>query len=238
MSHELNISAALEMALSTDLEGDNERILAEFLSGLGFAYPVRSATNIRLLAEYFDPQALSGILEAALSAAMPDMALNNLERISSVINRSSLYSVCADPHSLSQLFALLGASPFLTNIICRDHEAFDELFIHRCIDGCRSEELMLAALRQQVPKDVDYPGIFPILRRFKYREMLRIAARDLSGLAPLEEVTAELSTLAAASLQIACEVTHRLLVGEHGAPLMTTEEGESEAEFTVLGMGN
>ncbi|HZV81722.1 MAG TPA: bifunctional [glutamate--ammonia ligase]-adenylyl-L-tyrosine phosphorylase/[glutamate--ammonia-ligase] adenylyltransferase, partial [Geobacteraceae bacterium] len=71
--------------------------------------------------------------------------------------------------------------------------------------------------------------------RFKYREMLRIAARDLSGMASLEEVTLELSALAAASLQVACEESRRLLVGEHGIPLMT--ECGREAELTIFGMG-
>jgi glutamate-ammonia-ligase adenylyltransferase len=94
---------------------------------------------------------------------------------------------------------------------------------------------MLAALRATVPAGVDYPGLFPLLRRFKYREMLRIAARDLGGLATLEEVTRELSALAAAALQVACEESRRLLVAEHGLPLVADSGGE--AELTVFGMG-
>jgi len=235
MSPILDIRAALESALSPDLEGDNERALVELIAALGFAYPPRSATNIRLLTEQFPAAALAAILEDALKAAMPDMALNNLERISSVVPKEQLVSICGDGESLAQLLALLGASPFLANIICRDPGVFTDIFYQNGIDRSRSEEGMLAALREHIPSGIDYPGLFPLLRRFKYREMLRIAARDLSGMASLEEVTAELSALAAATLQVTCEESRRLLVAEHGLPIV--RECGSEAELTIFGMG-
>ncbi|MGD9019391.1 MAG: bifunctional [glutamate--ammonia ligase]-adenylyl-L-tyrosine phosphorylase/[glutamate--ammonia-ligase] adenylyltransferase, partial [Desulfuromonadales bacterium] len=58
-------------------------------------------------------------------------------------------------------------------------------------------------------------------------------------LAGLEEITAELSALAAASLQRAFEICSIQLQKEYGAPLLDDEEGETsrEAEFTILGMG-
>ena len=235
MNQTRDIAAALQSALTPDLEGDNERVLVELFSDLGFAYPPRSATNIRLLAELFPVEAVSTITGSALHSAMPDMALNNLERISAVVPKEELHKVCADEVRLAQLLALLGASPFLTNIICRDPGSFTGLFTRAEIDIVRNEAGMIAALRAQLPTNIDYKDLFPLLRRFKYREMLRIAARDLGGLAPLEEVTAELSALAAASLQIACETTRKLLIAEHGLPLLA--ESNREAELTVFGMG-
>jgi glutamate-ammonia-ligase adenylyltransferase len=235
MNFSIDLKAALQSALTPDLEGDNERALVELFNDLGFAYPPRSATNIRLLADQFPIEAITTITSSALHSAMPDMALNNLERISSVIPREELHIVCSHGVRLAQLLSLLGASPFLTNIICRDPQAFTNLFSLAEIDIVRSEAGMIAALRAQLPQDIDFQGLFPLLRRFKYREMLRIALRDLGGLAPLEEVTAELSALAAASLQIACEVTRKLLISEHGTPLMS--ECGIEAELTIFGMG-
>ncbi len=237
MSPSIDTSTILEAALLMDLEGDNERILAEFLGELGFSYPIRSATNIRLLSACLPAASLPLLLDAALASSMPDMALNNLERISSVVPAEELLSTCTDSSSVHRLCTILGASLFLTNIICRDPEAFSELFTKNRIATRRSEAEMLAALHHQLPPELGYAALFSFLRRFKYREMLRIAARDLSGLAPLEEVTAELSSLAAASLQVACEVTRSLLILEHGAPLLTGESDLSEAELTVFGMG-
>jgi glutamate-ammonia-ligase adenylyltransferase len=235
MSPILDLPAALQAALSPDLEGDNERSLVEFLGGFGFAYPARSATNIRLLAEIFPVATVAAITEAAMTASLPDMALNNLERISAEVSGEALLTTCQDPLRLGQLMKLLGSSPFLTNIICRDPGAFDNLFVDLEIDKRRSEAEMLQALRAITPPDIDYASLLPHVRRFKYREMLRIAVRDLGGLAPLEEVTAELSALAAATLQIACETSRTLLVAEHGLPLLA--ENGQEAELAIFGMG-
>jgi glutamate-ammonia-ligase adenylyltransferase len=235
VSHLLNIQVALKSALTQDLEGDNERVLVELMSGLGFAYPPRSATNIRLLSELLPIETVAKIAAAALDCAVPDMALNNLERISSALPGSSLPELCDRADRLRQLLALLGSSPFLTNIICRDPASFEMLFNRSEIDLVRTEAEMILALRAGLPPDIDFHGLFPFLRRFKYREMLRIATRDLSGLAELEEVTRELSSLAAASLQIAAEVTRSLLIAEHGVPILS-DSGE-EAELTILGMG-
>jgi glutamate-ammonia-ligase adenylyltransferase len=137
---------------------------------------------------------------------------------------------------MSQLLNICGSSPFLVNILCRKPFYFQQLFINRLIDIRRSEAEMLDALRE-FAGDSDYSGIFPLLRRFKHQEILRIAARDLNGMAPLEEVTAELSALASASLQIAYETAKQHLVAEHGTPLMETADGLREADLTVLGMG-
>ncbi|NVO01023.1 MAG: bifunctional [glutamate--ammonia ligase]-adenylyl-L-tyrosine phosphorylase/[glutamate--ammonia-ligase] adenylyltransferase, partial [Geobacteraceae bacterium] len=231
----LDISAALKASLTPDLEGDNERALVELLGDLGFVYAPRSATNIRLLAEQLPLDTVTAIVLCALESPMPDMALNNLERISTIVPKEQLLLTCNKSARLCQLLALLGSSPFLTNIICRDPEAFTILFFSDGIEIARNEAAMLAALRSEIPPVISYQELFSALRRFKYREMLRIAARDLSGISPLEEVTAELSSLAAASLQLACEITRSCLIAEHGAPLLT--ESGDEAELTILGMG-
>jgi glutamate-ammonia-ligase adenylyltransferase len=96
---------------------------------------------------------------------------------------------------------------------------------------------MLDELRRQTEDASDFTALLKALRCFKRAEILRIAGRDLNGLAPLEEVTAELSSLAAASLQIAHDVCRQLLVREHGIPLMPSEKGPQPADMTVIGMG-
>jgi len=224
---------ALDRAPGED--GDNE--LKTCLESLGFAFGSRSATNLRLLADIFPSKILHHMAAMALSTATPDMALNGLERISSVVPREDLLALCTQKGRISQLLSVCGASPFLAGIICRDPALFRTLFLDGRIEARRSEADMLAALRGVIDEATDYQALFPILRRFKVAEVLRIAARDLNGLASLEEVTAELSALASATLQIACEVTRRALIAEYGIPLMSTPSGELEAELTVIGMG-
>ena len=237
MNRTSEIAAELQAALAVDPQLNGDRQLSAFLEARGFAFPARSATNLRLLAYTFPPEVLRAITITALSAPVPDMALNNLERISSTVPRDDLLFVCSRKRLLVQLLTICGASPFLAGILARDAGLFRELFLDRLIDVKRSEDEMLAALRAQIGAGTDYHSLLPLLRRFKYREILRIAARDLNGLAPLDEVTAELSALAAACLQVAYEVARTSLVAEHGAPLMQTPDGMREADLVIMGMG-
>ncbi|ABB30320.1 (Glutamate--ammonia-ligase) adenylyltransferase [Geobacter metallireducens RCH3] len=232
-----SLARRLEEAIGTSPDIDNDQLLMALLEELGFTYAARSATNLRLLQHVFPDSLVRGIAAASLAAPQADMALNGLERVSGVADRDELLDVCSRRDGLSQLLTICGSSPFLVNILCRDPSYFHYLFIRKALAIRRSETEMLAELRAQVPKDTDYAALFPLLRRFKFMEILRIAARDLTGVAPLEEVTGELSSLAAAALQVAHDVARKKLVAEHGLPLMETPDGLREAEFTILGMG-
>ncbi|HJV35855.1 bifunctional [glutamate--ammonia ligase]-adenylyl-L-tyrosine phosphorylase/[glutamate--ammonia-ligase] adenylyltransferase [Geomonas sp.] len=224
-------------ALIAALGGETADGLPHLLQQAGFCYEARSAENLRLLAEVLPLELLRELTLAALATPLPDMALNGLERVSGVVGREALLDVCSRRSMAVQLMNICGSSPFLTNIICKDPSYFHRLFIQREITGRRSEAEMLAALRSRIPVDIGYLDVFPHLRRFKYSEVLRIAARDLNGLAPLEEVTGELSSLAAATLQIAYETAFAELVREHGLPIVNTPEGPVEATFVIMGMG-
>jgi [glutamine synthetase] adenylyltransferase / [glutamine synthetase]-adenylyl-L-tyrosine phosphorylase len=227
----------LASALQADLTGRALLDVARILEHAGFSYGARSAENLRLLGEVIPRHRLPEIAVAALTTPLPDMALNGVERICSIVGPDALRDLCSRRSLVAQLMNICGSSPFLTNIICKDPSYFHRLFLDREIMRRRSEPEMLATLRGRLPAELGYQEVFAHLRRFKYSEMLRIAARDLNGLAPLEEVTAELASLAAATLQIAYEAALRELIGEHGRPLEQTPAGPVEAAFTIMGMG-
>ena len=71
------------------------------------------------------------------------------------------------------------------------------------------------------------------VRRFRAHEILRIAARDLLGVASVEESTRELSYLAEVTLEAACELARRTLEESYG-PMVAAATGSS---FAVLGLG-
>jgi len=229
--------AEFERLLDDGENGAGSARLAELLKGWGYVTPPRSVDNLRLLAPLLAPARLAEIALSALSVPSPDEALNGLERISSAVSREDFVSVCNHPASLPRLLAICGSSPFLVSIIRRQPDCFRTLFMGRGIETVASYHESLARLRGMVDRETSYPELFAILRRFKYAEVLRIAARDLLGLAPLEEVTGELADLASVSLQVAYETCRRLLVKEYGAPLMRTPDGFEEADLVVLGMG-
>jgi [glutamine synthetase] adenylyltransferase / [glutamine synthetase]-adenylyl-L-tyrosine phosphorylase len=223
--------------LSAALDRDSAAELAKVLEEAGFSYGPRSAENLRLLGELLPKPCVVELAISSLATALPDMALNGVERVAGVVGGDLLRDICGRRALLAQLMNICGSSPFLTNIICKDASYFHQLFLEREIMQRRSEPEMLAALRSRIPADVSYHEVFPHLRRFKYSEMLRIAARDLNGLASLEEVTAELASLAAVSLQIAYECAFKEMTRDYGYPMEQTPDDMVEAEFTIIGMG-
>jgi len=86
---------------------------------------------------------------------------------------------------------------------------------------------MLAYLRTFVPGDISENSFQP-LRLWKAREMTRIALREVSEAADIEEITEELSHLAEICLTQVFRHWNRALRSRLGSP---------DAEFTILGLG-
>jgi glutamate-ammonia-ligase adenylyltransferase len=223
------------------LAANDEKSLAKTSSAAGFAEPAKTAANLVLLQDVLlNPELVISLARKALSAPDPDLALNNLERLCGTVDKSDLPIVLVDDKSAQQLLTVLGASPFLSGILCRRASFFTGLFRKGQINTRKSEEDMCNELRLQIADDADSAALKKGLRNFKAQEMLRIGARDLCGLAELEEVTEELSALAASTLQRAYEVGSIQLQSQFGTPLLEPEENHGpaeEAEFTILGMG-
>jgi glutamate-ammonia-ligase adenylyltransferase len=72
------------------------------------------------------------------------------------------------------------------------------------------------------------------LRRWRRREMVRIAWRDLAGWAGLEETLADLSAFADAAIASAYDIARRLLVERYGEP--RSESGVAQP-LVIIGMG-
>ncbi|MDA8429147.1 MAG: bifunctional [glutamate--ammonia ligase]-adenylyl-L-tyrosine phosphorylase/[glutamate--ammonia-ligase] adenylyltransferase [Geobacteraceae bacterium] len=223
------------MAIEDAVERAGE--LAQFLESHNYLYGARSAENILLVQQLFPIETLHRVLVCSLMTPSPDMALNNFERLTGVIAQADLAEAAHRKKRLTQFLLLCGSSPFLVNLIYKTPALFRWLFLENAVDLGRSAGDMLAELRRQVVGQPDFAALQKILRDFKRAEILRIATRDLNGLAPLEEVTAELSSLAAASLQVACEICRQCLVRDHGIPLLQSDNGRREAAMTVIGMG-
>lgn len=218
-------------------EAARDEGLRSLLEKAGFSEPGRSATNIVLMTAHYSVEQLLRLSLASLHSPSPDLALNGFERLSNVVAPETLIAIMADKRRLAQILTVLGASPFLTTIITRDPTFYHRLFKDFEIDLAKQRKEFLRELRAQIPTGCDIPLLMKQLRRFKRYEILRIAARDLNGLAPLEEVTRELSDLASSTLQVAYETCHRRLEEEYGQPLKETDEGQRPTTMTVMGMG-
>ncbi|MGB4448427.1 MAG: hypothetical protein WBI92_10360, partial [Cloacibacterium sp.] len=218
--------------------GQKQQELTVYLDAHGFQYGARSADNVLLLRHLFTVETLHRILVNSLLTPMPDQALNCFERLCGVISPLSMQALAERKKRLSQCVLLCGSSPFLVNLMYKSPEIIQWLFLENGIDRSRSGEDMLEAVQATVNETTDFTGLQKALRCFKRREIVRIAARDLGGLAPLEDTMRELADLASATLQVAYQVCRRSLIRDHGVPLISKETGAvREAEMTVIGMG-
>jgi glutamate-ammonia-ligase adenylyltransferase len=106
-----------------------------------------------------------------------------------------------------------------------------------CDDGRLSGSPGLADLERDLAREGaanDDAQFMDALRRFRRRQMVRIAWRDLAGLADVETVLRELTQLADICIAAACRHSTAALAARHGAP--RGADG-SPLELMVLGMG-
>jgi glutamate-ammonia-ligase adenylyltransferase len=136
--------------------------------------------------------------------------------------------------------ALLSGSPALGNLLVANPgwlSALDieQLKFPRRADGLRRE--IESGLKPKL-EACDYAGALMELRRFKQREMLRIAARDLARLSNVVEITREISDLADACLDAVWRICRQQFTERIGQPFHQDAEGAwQRTEFCVLGMG-
>lgn len=163
------------------------------------------------LAASADREQVERSIEILSQQALPELSL------SSKLQKEAVLS----------LLAIFGGSSFLSRFLLQNFEVFvrlirsSELHTLKSHDRFRKEA---AALSQHVG---DFEQLCRLLRRYKYEQVLRIAIRDLRAIAPIEEITAELSHLASACTDAAYRVCRRLL----------DPEGILKEPFVVLGMG-
>ncbi|MFK5927116.1 MAG: bifunctional [glutamate--ammonia ligase]-adenylyl-L-tyrosine phosphorylase/[glutamate--ammonia-ligase] adenylyltransferase [Desulfuromusa sp.] len=228
-----------EIKAKLALLSDDEEALVTWLDSFALLDGERAKTNLQLIGERLQNQnLLPEILAQAFTTADPDCALNVLERLFDVVAADHLMPTLTDSVRRQQLLTILGGSPFLGGILCRNNTYFERLLIAAEIDYPHSAIQMLDDLRGAIPDSADFIELQAGLRRYKSAQILRIGSRDLCDLAPLTEVMEELSGLAAACLQRAYKLCGLQLQEEYGQPWQEDEDGETRiAAMTIIGMG-
>ena len=130
--------------------------------------------------------------------------------------------------SFTDQHRILEYSPFLKQLVSRHPEWLEDL---------RSS----GRLEKPIPPDaarlakiIDSSGLDPALRRFRNQEMMRLIWRDQNNLAPVDEILADLSTLADVCLQASVKYHSTLLEEKHGIP--RNSEGLAQS-LIVIGLG-
>ncbi|MDQ1520561.1 MAG: [glutamine synthetase] adenylyltransferase / [glutamine synthetase]-adenylyl-L-tyrosine, partial [Actinomycetota bacterium] len=147
-----------------------------------------------------DELAFPLVREAIERSADPANAKSTLERLIEQ-DPSVAEAIVADEVFLRAVVAVVVASRSLRAAIINDPSLLDVL---RGTDGLRAQRSLddFVLSSNGMAKDPDVVGV---LRRWKRREIVRIAARDLLSLADLPTVASELAALAEACLRVAVD---------------------------------
>ncbi|HEU5196618.1 MAG TPA: bifunctional [glutamate--ammonia ligase]-adenylyl-L-tyrosine phosphorylase/[glutamate--ammonia-ligase] adenylyltransferase, partial [Methylomirabilota bacterium] len=210
------------------------------MRALGFKNPRAASANLEALtptppdAERLAPVMPRLMAELAASAD-PDMALNNLERYAAAVDRAVFFRTLTDhPGAIPLLARLGGASQFLADALRRRPNSLAWLLEPRTMRVWLLDDLQ-SDLTQSLQAFSTRESRMNALRRFKYRHVLRIGARDLLGDADLSVSTDELARLADVCLGEALRMAEAEQRARVGAPLEAAYGGETG--LAVIGMG-
>ncbi|WP_290637827.1 bifunctional [glutamate--ammonia ligase]-adenylyl-L-tyrosine phosphorylase/[glutamate--ammonia-ligase] adenylyltransferase [Aquisalimonas sp.] len=169
-----------------------------------------------------------------------DRAMSRLpERLRGQVTEwiSDYQDVAELPHTdmaLQSLPTVWAGSPFVALSCIRAPELLDHLAHSGDLEGAYDEGEMASRAADAVADCSDEDALNSALRRYRRREMVRIAWRDLAGWASLGETLRELSALADACIQVALDWHLHQLQARFGEP--RNADGEP-VTFYVLGMG-
>jgi [glutamine synthetase] adenylyltransferase / [glutamine synthetase]-adenylyl-L-tyrosine phosphorylase len=225
-----------------DPEGASERLAA-----LGFANPGRAMASLRALTSGLSRRAtlmramLPVMLPWLAEAPDPDGGLAALRVLAEALgDRAAFYGMVRDnPAAAELLCTVLGTSRLLGELLARHPELLTAMADQHRVAAVRGPAELVASANAIVARHDDPAAAWDGLRRFKRRELVRVAVRDLTGDLPVERVGAELAALAQACLEAGLAVAMRQ-AGEgprsSGGPGVSPP-GPPPVRVAVLGMG-
>ncbi|MBS1221733.1 MAG: (Glutamate--ammonia-ligase) adenylyltransferase [Proteobacteria bacterium] len=138
-----------------------------------------------------------------------------------------------DP-ALESLIAVWAGSEFVARACIREPALLADLLASGDLASCYPPDGYATRLARALAEAADEDRLGVALRRFRRREMVRIAWRDLAGQAGLEETLGDLTDLAECLVGAALEQLHGWQVRRFGEP--RDAEG-SPQRLVVIGMG-
>ena len=159
--------------------------------------------------------------------------------LEAVVRRSAYIALLVEnPHALSQLVKLSGASPWIAEQLTRHPILLDELLDVRALYAPPDRAGLDDELRQQLLRiaEEDLEQQMEVLRNFKQAHLLRVAASEVTEVLPLMKVSDYLTWLAEAILEQVVQIAWNAQVARHGRPRRSDGQPCSP-DFVAVGYG-
>lgn len=165
----------------------------------------------------------------------PDLGLDGLTRFVEALRGRAIYAAMLyeNPDARRLLARLFCASRYLSALLARHPALMDELLSPEAILPERRPEALAEDLARAL-SGRDEEGWLDAARRFKHREVVRVALREILTDMDEEARAAALARLAEALVRAALERTWEEMTARHGVP---PAAGGGPGRVAVVGMG-
>jgi len=218
--------------------GLDSKAAAERLEVLGYRHPDVALRHLEAMTSGVSRRArvlrtmLPVMLDWLAEAPDPDGGLAALRTLAEAMgDRPSFLGALRDNPPVAELACrILGSSQLLADFLVRSPETFAALSDLRALREPKTREDLVGEAMALLDWQAGLDAQSEALRRFKRREFLRTAIRDLAGLADIVEVGGELSALAEACLEAGLALATARTLEESGL-------SSPPCRFGVIGMG-
>lgn len=242
-------NGAVERVPESDLILDPEPTLEQIRAVLGkyrFSNPREAFKNLMQLGveavpflssircRHFLASVAPILLEAISQAPDPDMALINLEKVTSSLGAKGVLweSLSQNPPLLALYVQLCSWSQFLSEILINNPGMIDELLDTLVMNRPASRAELATELARLLKGAEDAQ---PILHSFKNVNLLGIGVNDILGKRTIPETTRSLTDLADVLVGTIIDMHWSELTRKHGFPRL--EDGETLCRFALVGLG-
>ncbi|HKS94023.1 MAG TPA: bifunctional [glutamate--ammonia ligase]-adenylyl-L-tyrosine phosphorylase/[glutamate--ammonia-ligase] adenylyltransferase, partial [Gammaproteobacteria bacterium] len=181
------------------------------------------------------------LLETAAATSLPTATFRRLLHVVEAIGKRSAYLalLVERPTALQHLARLVAGSRWLADLVARSPLLLDEMIDPRIFSEFPTQESLQHELETafaDVPAD-DLEAQMDTLRQFQQAAVVRVAAADLAGQAPLMKVSDFLTWIAEQVIRKALEIAWRHMRARHGEPQCIERGRLRRARFGVIAYG-